>query len=291
MELKRHPQNPVFMPNPMNDWEALNVFNCAVVHHNGLFHMLYRAQGRSYTSYIGYAVSADGVEWKRLDKPVMSPELPEESRGVEDPRVVEVDGTFYMTYAAYGVNGSRAMLARSDNLITWERMKPFEWDNKDHVIFPRKIGGRYAMLHRRPPDIWIGYSDDMENWTDHKVVMKPRPGTWEDLKIGAAGPPIYTDDGWVLIYHGVNQDNGRTYRLGVALLDLEDPSKVINRARYPILEPEETWEHRGDVPHVVFSCANPVVDGTVYVFYGGADRVIGLATCSLEELKDYAANG
>ncbi len=284
MHLQRHPTNPILLPHPLHPWESLNVFNAAVIHHNGLFHMLYRAQGLDYVSHIGYAVSEDGVHWARLDRPVLSPRDPWEVRGVEDPRVTEIDGVFYMTYTGYSPQGTRACLARSTNLITWERMGvvlPDE-DNKDHTLFPEKIGGRYAMLHRRPPDIWLAYSDDLIHWTDHQIIMRPRPGTWEHKKIGAGGPPIRTDAGWLIIYHAV--DANHVYRLGAALLDLEDPSRVLARLDAPILEPRETWEIKGDVPNVVFACANVVLDGTLYVFYGGADRVMALATCPLEDL-------
>ncbi len=287
MRLERHKHNPVLLPNPSHAWEALNVFNAAVVHHNGLFHMLYRAQGLDYVSHIGYAVSEDGVHWARLDTPVFSPAESWEARGVEDPRITYLEGHFYMTYTGYSPIGIRAAMARSQNLIRWERMGiilPNE-NNKDHTLFPEKINGRYALLHRRPPDIWLAYSDDLVHWTDHRIIMRPRPGTWEHLKIGAGGPPLRTDEGWLIIYHAV--DANRVYRLGAALLALDDPGVVLHRSPTPILEPTEVWEVRGDVPNVVFTCANVVVDGMLYVYYGGADRVMALATCELDALLAY----
>jgi predicted GH43/DUF377 family glycosyl hydrolase len=286
MPFTRHAINPVLEPEPRHAWEALNVFNCAVIHHNGLFHMLYRAQGLDYVSRIGYGVSDEGICWNRLNDPVFSPTGEHETRGVEDPRVVEIDGVFYMTFTAYSPAGILAMLARSSNLITWERIGPFEWDNKDHVLFPRKINGRFAMLHRRPPDIWLAYSHDLLHWEDHRIVMRPRLDMWDNNKVGASGPPIPTDEGWLMIYHGVDGDF--VYRQGVALLDLDNPARVIHRAQRPVLEPQEPWEHKGDVPHVVFSCANPVVRDTIYLYYGGADRLIGLATAPLAAVMDFA---
>ncbi len=289
MKLRRHPANPILLPQPHHPWEALNVFNAAVVYHNDLFHMLYRAQGLDYISHIGYAVSEDGVHWWRLDRPVFSPREPWEARGVEDPRVVLLEGAFYMTYTGYSREGTRAALARSTNLITWERLGivlPDE-DNKDHVLFPEKIQGRYAMLHRRPPDIWLAFSDDLKHWTDHTIILRPRPGTWEHRKIGAGAPPIHTEHGWLLIYHAV--DAQRVYRLGAALLDLHDPTRVLARLPEPILEPREPWEIKGDVPNVVFTCAAVVRDDDLYVYYGGADRVMGLAMGSLSELLEALA--
>lgn len=302
MRLTRHDANPLLLPIGDSEWESANVFNPSVIHHAGLFHMHHRAQGADWISRIGYAISEDGIRWNRLREPVLWPQNPSESLGVEDPRVVEIDGTFYMSYAAYGRSGDAPpettiagggitpMIARSDNLITWERVGPIARGehNKDHVLFPRKVGGRYASLHRRVPDVWIGYSDNLVEWPEDYMapIFGPRPGEgWDNLKVGANGPPIETEHGWLMLYHGV--DHERVYRLGVCLLDLEDPRRVLRRPAEPILWPEELWERRGDVPNVVFSCANPVAEGTVHVYYGGADHVIGLATCQLDDLIAY----
>lgn len=299
--LRRHPRSPVLYPNPERRWEAMNVFNAAVVQHQGLFHMHYRAQGVDFVSSIGYAVSHDGLTWNKLESPVLFPQEPYETRGVEDPRVTwhQDDRCFYMAYTAYSPLGIMPCLARSPNLISWERLGPVirGEDNKDHVLFPRRIGGRYAMFHRRPPHLWIAYSDDLRHWTDHQIVMSPRPilpeGTdgagWDEKRIGAGGVPIETPHGWLILYHAY--DHRHVYRLGAALLDLHDPGKVLKRPRHFIMEPTETWEIRGDVPNVVFSCANPVVGDEVWVYYGGADRLVGLATCQLSDLLDHVLNG
>ena len=302
MKLERHPANPVLLPDLTSDWECTNVFNPGVLHHNGLFHMFYRAQGLDWVSRIGYAVSEDGVHWNRLRWPVLEPVDGTDSRGVEDPRVVEIDGTFYMTYTAYGREfhgpgepthaggGITPMIARSENLITWERLGPIVRgeDDKDHVLFPRRIGGRYAALHRRRPQVWLAYSDDLVTWreTDMAPVFGPREDNWWDCEsVGGNGVPIETGHGWLMLYHAYDHDH--VYRFGVCLLDLEDPSRVLRRPREPIFWPQELWELRGDVPNVVFSCANLVVNDLIYVYYGGGDHVIGLATCRLDELFDF----
>ena len=282
--LGRYSGNPILKPNPLHAWESLNVFNAGVIHHNGLFHMLYRSQGVDYVSHIGYAVSEDGFHWSRLDKPVLSPATEFEVRGVEDPRLTRLGGTFYMVYTGYSEYGMRVSLAASRNLVTWERrgvILPDE-NNKDAAIFPERIGGRYCLLHRREPNIWLGYSDDLSNWTDHTIVMRARPNTWEHEKIGIAGPPVKTEYGWLLIYHAVDQDF--VYRLGVALLDSNDPSIVLHRRKDPILEPQEIWEIKGDVPNVVFSCGQAVKEDTLYLYYGGADRVMAVATCHMSDM-------
>lgn len=289
MQLQRHLANPILKPNPLHEWESLNVFNCGVVHHNGLFHMFYRAQGVDYVSYIGYAVSADGVHFNRLQEPVFSPHDEWDTRGVEDPRITYLadEGRFVMAYTAYSPLGITPMFAESTNLITWRRIGPLVTgeDNKDHVLFPRQIGGRYVSFHRRPPSLWLAYSADLETWGDFEPVLLPRADSWDCNRVGAGGVPIETEDGWLVIYHAYDFEH--VYRLGVCLLDLDDPSKILARADSFIMEPREPWEITGDVPNVIFAAANPVVDGTVYVYYGGADRVIGLAMCTLDDLLDF----
>lgn len=292
LNLKRHPQSPLMYPNPLHRWEAMNVFNCAVIQHNGLFHMLYRAQGVDFVSSIGYAVSADGLTWNRLEQPVLAPHNGREDyRGNEDPRVTPLDGKFYMTYTAYGENEYYPMIAVSENLITWTDVGPLEKDrNKDHILFPEKINGRYAILHRRQPHIWIAYSDDLKTWTDHQIILSPDPELdWQNKSIGSNGVPIRTEHGWLLFYHGYGKEH--IYRHSIALLDLEDPSKVIHRPTTTIIEPTEVWEIRGDVPNVVFSCTNIVVGDQLYFYYAGADRLIGLATAPFADVVEFARHG
>jgi predicted GH43/DUF377 family glycosyl hydrolase len=145
------------------------------------------------------------------------------------------------------------------------------------------------MFHRIPPAIWLASSDDLIHWGDYRKIMEPRPGNWDEWKIGAGGPPLKTEQGWLVIYHGVSRD--RVYRLGVALLDLEDPARVINRPADFVLQPEEPWELRGDVPNVVFTCGTAEVGDRYLVYYGGADTVIAVATAPKEELVRFAAEG
>lgn len=289
MLLQRSSNNPILKPNPENEWESLNVFNCGVVYSQDLFHMFYRAQGNDYVSSIGYAVSEDGIHFNRFQQPVFFPQTEWETWGVEDPRITYLpdEARFVMAYTAYSQKGITPMFAESTNLITWARIDPLVTgeDNKDHVLFPRKVNGRYVSFHRRTPGMWLAFSNDLHNWGDFESVMQPRPENWDCKRVGAGGPPIETRYGWLCIYHGYNQEN--VYRLGTCLLDLEDPTRIIARPKSCIMEPVEPWELRGDVPNVIFSAANPVVNGIVYVYYGGADRMIGLATVSLEELIDF----
>ncbi|RKX75356.1 MAG: glycosidase [Spirochaetes bacterium] len=294
IKLKRITDQPILSPDPVNSWEAGAVFNCAAIYDNGLVHMIYRAtdiapngkEGK-YINRLGYAVSKDGIHFNKLKYPVLSNNDPHESRGAEDPRVVKLNGTFYMMYTGYNgrVPGDyRICLASSRNLKDWRRHGiVLHEKNKNASLFPEKVSGRYVMFHRRDPDIWIAYSNDLETFYDHKIVMKPLPGSnWEDKKIGIAGPPLKTEEGWLLIYHGVSSSN--VYSLGIALLDLDNPSIVLARQSEPILYPELEWEIHGHVPNVVFSCGHAEIGERILVYYCGADTVIGVAELCKKEI-------
>jgi beta-1,2-mannobiose phosphorylase / 1,2-beta-oligomannan phosphorylase len=285
--LTRYVGNPVLVPSTHNAWETDNVFNAAIVRHNGLVYMLYRAQGRDRISRIGCAISTDGYHFNRLENPVLVPERDYESFGIEDPRITEIDGVFYVFYTAYSLQGVRIALARSHNLIAWERLGiviPDE-DNKDAVLFPEKIGGRFVMFHRRPPDIWVAYSDDLLHWTDHQIAMSPRPGQWDGVRVGAGGPPFKTGAGWLSFYHGYNEDH--VYCLGIALHDLDDPAVVIKRQEEPILVPSGPYEEWGDVPNVVFTCGGIETQAAYHIYYGGGDHVMCIASVDKTDVQAF----
>ncbi|OQA02872.1 MAG: Beta-1,4-mannooligosaccharide phosphorylase [bacterium ADurb.Bin400] len=151
-------------------------------------------------------------------------------------------------------------------------------DSKDAALFPEMIDGQYVILHR----IWIAYSQDLENWYDHRILLKTRKNSWDSGKIGAGSPPIKTEHGWLLFYHGTDHQN--IYRLGIILLDLDDPTKVLYRSEEPVLEPEKPYEKEGLVPNVVFTCGVVEKDDKFFVYYGAADRCIGVATIERERL-------
>lgn len=291
IRLKRLSEAPILSPTRRR-WESAAVFNPGALYENGLFHLFYRGVNHPFNlttekprredksvSAIGYAVSTDGVSFARFDKPVFTGVGRQEAWGVEDPRVTRIDDTYYMVYTAFGGRNwydYRPALCTSRNLVHWEEHRVLlDEPNKDAALFPERIGGRYVLLHRREPHIWIAFSWDLVNWTDHQIIMRTLPGGWESTKIGSAGPPHKTAAGWVLFYHGV--DASRVYRLGVALLDRNDPTKVLARQATPILEPETAWERHGLVPEVVFSCGSVERDGAYFVYYGGGDSCIGVA--------------
>lgn len=295
MKLTRVSNDPILKAKPQHNWEAAAVFNAAAILDRGLVHLVYRAtditsngsQGR-YINSLGYAVSADGVHFNRLEDPILINDVPQEARGPEDPRVVKIDDVFYMLYTGYGgrFDGDyRICLASSCNLINWERHGVMlDEPNKDASLFPRKVNGKYLMFHRRHPDIWICESEDLIHWENHRVVMSPvEANAWEGLKIGISGPPIETEDGWLLVYHGVSHN--KVYSQGLALLDKDDPCKVLARQAEPVLVPELDWEVNGYVPNVVFSCGQVVLDDVLYVYYAGADTAIGAATIPMKEIR------
>ncbi|WP_111573069.1 glycoside hydrolase family 130 protein [Halanaerobium saccharolyticum] len=299
IKLKRLKDDPILKPIEENEWESKAVFNTAAVYKDDLYYLLYRSSdndfelnsnkpeaSEKFTSYIGYAVSKDGINFNRLINPVFEGETPQEDWGVEDPRITKLNDKYYMLYTAFGGrdwDDFRISMASSKNLIDWKRHGVvLDEPNKDAALFPKKINDKYFLLHRRVPDIWLGESADLDSWNNHQVIMKTRENSWEEKKIGIAGPPIETKKGWILIYHGV--DNDHVYRLGIAVLDLNNPEKVIYRQQEPILEPEMEWETAGLVPNVVFSCGAVEKENEIIVYYGGADTVIGAASFNKQDL-------
>lgn len=302
---KRYKKNPILEPIEGSDWESRCVFNCAAYYNNGV-HIVYRGQGQDQISHCGYAYSKDGFAIdKRLERPIYSPAPGDEyeTRGVEDPRIVEINNTIYMTYAGY--NGKRAMVSMASlptdkflkNEWDWKRYSCIlpklpvpDKDDKNAALFPEKIKGRYCLIHRIPPDIWVSYSDDIIHWDDHKILAKPDFAYYDEAKVGAGGPPIKTDKGWLFIYHGVqwkdkeNKKGFGTYSLGYMLLDLENPEIILYRSEEPILTPAEEYEEQGYVAHVVFTCGTVLIGDTLHMYYGGADTVICLATAKLDDL-------
>jgi len=293
LRLKRVGDGPILKPRKEVTWEKDTVFNAGAIYDNGKFHLLYRAvahnPGDRNRSSIGYAWSEDGIHFDRLNEPVLrSNEVTEEAQGVEDPRVTKIGDTYYMLYTAYDLKRTQVAMASSIDLIHWRRhgvviSNELFGNNKDAALFPEKIRGRYCMMHRPDPDIYLAFSDDLHNWTVHVCLMKPE-FEWEVTKIGGGAQPIRTENGWLIIYHGVDKD--MWYRLGIALLDLEDPAKVVKRQPEWILQPEADWELKGDVANVVFSCGAVLLGREIWVYYGAADTVIGLAKGDIDDFLD-----
>ena len=305
VSFRRFSDNPIISPIHEHEWESKFTLNAGAVFEDEKVHILYRAQGRDDTSVIGYAASSDGVHIdERLPAPVYIPreefEIKKQSgfSGCEDPRLTKIGDKFYMCYTEFdGVNPPRVAftsISVSDFLNkNWNWKKPVlvsppgEMD-KNACILPKKINGRYAFFHRLDQSIWFDLADDLnfsgsDGFLMGKIILKPRPDKWDSLKIGIGPPPLETNMGWILIYNSLSNFDNK-YRLGVALLDLSDPSKIISRLEYPILEPMENYENIGLRKGTVFSCGAVILNNKIFLYYGGADQFISVAALEVEKL-------
>lgn len=301
MKLRRHPDNPILEPDPVQ-WYSRAVYNPCVWLEEGTFHMLFRAEtvGDPCTGHIGLAYSADGIRFTTHPEPVIVPEHDYEARGCEDPRVVKIGDTYYLTYV--GNDGryrvSHICLATSTDLYRWEKhgvvLHPREgrWNSgqiKAAAIAPLQIGGCYVMFYlgeRRPWETAIGlaYSDDLIHWQEpeESIVLEPRPAHFDSQGVEPGPPPILVNDGLLLVYNGWDADH--VHRSGLVLLSPEDPRRVIARTDGPILAPQEPWERVGHASNVVFSEGLVRRGNTWHLYYGAADRVIGLAIAEADDL-------
>ncbi len=294
--VRRYPGNPILTKSAI-PYPVETVHNAAVVRHGDKYIMLFRSHLRTGRSIIGLARSPDGFTFAADPAPFLTPArdgpfAEYEAFGVEDPRVTLIDGDFIITYSAYSRNGVRIALARTRDFKHVERVSLItQADYRNVVIFPQKFDGLYARLDRphseiSPWSIWISYSPDLRFWGQSRLIMRPEPYHWDQMKIGPGAPPIRTDQGWLSIYHGVFPTmDGSVYRLGVALHDPQDPARIIGVCDSWILQPEDPWEVTGYVHNVVFTCgAVPESDGTVKIYWGGADTVMCVGEANLSEL-------
>lgn len=298
MLISRYKSNPVLTRHDV-PYPVATVHNAGVVKYGDEYIMIFRSHKHNGRSILGKAVSTDGFNFKVDPEPFMVPATEGifkdyEEYGVEDPRLVLIDGAYLITYSAYSRHGVRIGLARTADFTAVERVSLItEADYRNVVIFPEKINNRYVRLDRphseiSPWSVWISYSPDLIYWGESKLIMRPLQYHWDEMKIGPGAPPIKTPQGWLNIYHGVFPTmDGSVYRLGVALHDLEDPSVIIGVSDNWILQPEDPWEITGYVHNVVFTCgAVPENDGTVKVYWGGADTVMCAGTAVIQELVD-----
>ncbi len=333
MKLLRYEGNPVLSPKADNKWESLVATNPGAWYDKATKQvlMLYRAAGNDaqHKIHFGLATSKDGLHFRRKsNQPVFSPsEWGFDGGCVEDPRIVKIGDWYYVTYASrpfppgqYWLpdkkkpytppvcpkdfpwilrnNATATYLGLTQDFRTWYRagrLTDPRVDDRDVILFPEKINGKFVMLHRpmnwvgprygtQYPAMWISTADDLLCWDNPKLLAKAK-FEWENKKIGGNTPPIRTKHGWLTIYHAVGTD--KHYRLGAMLLDLDDPSIVRYRTRDWILQPEKDYELEGFYPGVCFPCGKVVIGDTLYVYYGGADKYVGAATCKLNDLLGY----
>ena len=288
---RRVSQLPVITPRGTG-WESAGTFNPAVAIRGGKIIMLYRAQDKSGTSRPGYAESNDGIQFSRRTDPVLSPSEPyEKDGGVEDPRLVQFNDIYYLTYTGYNKADAQLCLATSKDLIHWERKGVIvpankgNWNvkwTKSGAIVPEKIDGKYWMYFLgtsadRKDQAGLASSTDLLHWTEATTtpVLPVRPGKF-DARVAEPGPsPIVTSNGIVLIYNGA--DDKLVYRTGIAVFDRKEPGKLIWRSDTPIFFPEMDWEKAGQVPNVVFVEGMIKQNNRYLFYYGGADKYIGIA--------------
>lgn len=332
MKLRRYEGNPILSPNPSNAWEDLAVFNPAAWYDAGRGEvlLLYRAAEShpEYKCYFGLAKSRNGYDFERTgDEPVLSPSGDGfDGSTIQDPRMVKIGDWFYITYACRHFPFGQFWMPKAEQckppvcpdefpkylrnnatltgLLLTRDFKEFiragsltdpTLDDRDVVLFPERVGGKFVMLHRplewcgpgygcQYPTIWISTADDLLGFRQSKLLAK-QEFDWEAGKMGANTPPIRTRHGWLTIYHAVGAD--KRYRLGALLLDLDDPGTVLYRTRDWIMQAEEDYEVEGYYRGVCFPCGKVVIDGTLFVYYGAGDQYCALATCELEELLGY----
>ena len=298
----RHKLNPILTaagwPYPVN-----SVFNPgAALLADGTTLLLCRVEDRRGHSHLCAARSANGMDdWKIDSRPTLlaDPEhFPEELWGIEDPRITYVPELrqYAVVYTAYTRDGPGVALALTEDFHHFERygliMQP---EDKDAALLPHRIDGSWVLIHRPVSlpraHMWISYSSDLRQWGSHKLMLEARLGGWWDSnRIGLASPPIETAKGWLVIYHGVRQNAaGSIYRLGLALFDLHAPERCLKRSDEWIFGPEESYERRGDVDHVVFPCGHTIApDGdTIRLYYGAADTSIALASGSVRTILEW----
>ncbi len=296
--LRRHPENPILTGKDFpTAFGIKRVFNSGVIKARGRYVMACRVEDAALRNRIWIAESDDGYRFVPHDGPVEmpgDPEFVEYTAGMYyDPRITEIDGVFYLMHAAHSSHGCRLSLLRTKDF------RRFDWlghvsapDNRNGALFPEKINGLYARLERPNTgssfgDMWVSYSPDLVFWGNARCVLRNRDVRWAWTKIGPGAVPIKTPHGWLTIFHGVRTQCAQhyVYQLGVCLLDLVDPSKVIGRCEEAILEPEEPYELVGQTPSVVFTSGAVVEEnGEIKLYYGGADTVQCVATGNLSRL-------
>ncbi len=293
---RRYRRNPILSRKDV-PYACNTVFNAAAVRFEGRYLLVLRIEDLSGRSHLTKAWSDDGYNFKVEEHPWITPAEDAEygvyeAYGVEDPRITRIEDAYYITYTAFGPYGPRVAIGRTCDFKTFERLAlATEVDNKDAVLFPEKIDGKYMLIDRpggfggQRGDIWLQESFDMVHWGRARVLLSAEPG-WGGSKLGISTPPIRTEKGWLAFYHGVRRTpSGNLYRLGCLLLDLQNPARVIGYTPHFIFGPEEIYERTGDVPNVIFPCGLILEeDGMLKMYYGAADTHIALAEGRLQEI-------
>ena len=326
LALERFAGNPILKPVSKNAWETKAVFNPAAIYEGSKVHLLYRAIGETDVSVLGYASSIDGYHiLDRLDKPAYVPRETFEGvnpshpyvaekasiyisggggmGGCEDPRLTRINERVYMTYVAYDGHNQPRVALSSIHIVDflnkqWNWKKPVLISppyivDKNACILPERINGKYVIFHRVFPNILIDFVDDLDfdgktRWLtgQYKIPTRVLSSEWDSLKVGCGPPPLKTKDGWLLIYQAVGSCDESRYKIGAMLLDLKDPTKVLARTKAPILEPFSSYENHGWKAGVVYPCGAVIINDRLFVYYGGADMVVCVASAKLNRFLE-----
>jgi predicted GH43/DUF377 family glycosyl hydrolase len=311
-KFKRYDKNPILSPKLEHEWEAKAVFNPAAIYLDGKIHILYRTSSNDNTSCIGYASTKNGFDiMERIADPIYVPREPFENKkitnansGCEDPRITKIGKNIYMCYTAFdGIGPPRVAISSITekdfiaHIWKWEKpilITPAGFDDKDTCIFPEKLPDGYMVLHRVANEMCGDYLKTLDFSVEAVKkcirIIGPRTNCWDSSKVGIAGPPLKTKYGWLLLYHGVSKSHN-TYRVGALLLDLKDPAIVLARSTDPVFEPVEIYEKIGIVNNVVFPCSLVQKGKLLYIYYGGADTVTGVATMEMDVLMKALVRG
>ncbi|OIO29989.1 hypothetical protein COX93_01715 [Candidatus Nomurabacteria bacterium CG_4_10_14_0_2_um_filter_30_12] len=314
LQLERSSLNPIIEPR-LYSWESKATFNPAAFISDGKIHLIYRAIGDNDVSVFGYASSLDGYNFRdrpthsiyhkfgkfiKLDDPIDYVSGGGWNGGCEDPRVTLIDYTVYMLYTAFDGWGSLRIALTSIKLDDFKKKK-WNWEkpilisppgeiHKNWVLFPEKINGKFAILHSISPEILIDYIEDFKEFDDTKFINSLHSSSpswkssWDNMVRGVGPTPIKTEAGWLVLYHAMDKKDPDRYKLGAMILDFNDPTRILYKSKNPILEPDEYYENEGFKAGVIYSCGAVVKDGELFVYYGGADSVVCVASVDLSSL-------
>lgn len=316
LQLERSPFNPIIEPR-LYSWESKATFNPAAFMADGKIHLIYRAIGDNDVSVLGYASSLDGHNFRdrpthsiyhkfgkfiKSDDPIDYVSGGGWNGGCEDPRVTLIDYTVYMLYTAFDGWGSLRIALTSIKLDDFKK-KRWNWEkpilisppgeiHKNWVLFPEKINGKFAILHSISPEILIDYIEDFKEFDDTKFINSLHSSSplwkssWDNMVRGVGPTPIKTEIGWLVLYHAMDKKDPDRYKLGAMILDFNDPTRILYKSQNPILEPDEYYENEGFKAGVIYSCGAVVKDGELFVYYGGADSVVCVASVELSSLLE-----
>ncbi|MBO5163097.1 MAG: glycoside hydrolase family 130 protein [Ruminococcus sp.] len=294
----RHSENPIIQRNPLPD--VARIFNSAVIPYNNGFVGVFRGEQRDGVPHVYFGTSSNALNWSFQEEKIKFTDEngePFQPIYAYDPRLIKVEDTYYIIWCQ-DMYGAAIGMAKTNDFRTFTRLEnPFLPYNRNAVLFPRKINGNFVMLsrpcdngHTAFGDIFLSESPDMVYWGRHRHVMSKSENWWERLKIGGGAAPIETNKGWLMFYHGVVQTcSGYVYSVGAAILDIDEPSKVLHRCSRYVLTPEEWYEERGFVPNVCFPCAtlHDSETGRIALYYGCADSYVGVAYTTVDEIYSY----